>query len=60
LFGTEVGKISSVALLPLIDETCIGLLALGSSDPQRFHPAKGTSFLKQMAELVACAIKLHA
>jgi uncharacterized protein YigA (DUF484 family) len=60
LFGAEVGKLSSVALLPLVAEKCIGLLALGSSDPQRFHPAKGTSFLKQMAELIACAIKSHS
>jgi uncharacterized protein YigA (DUF484 family) len=31
----------------------VGLLALGSADRDRFHPAMSTEFLARMAELIA-------
>jgi uncharacterized protein YigA (DUF484 family) len=53
LFGAEAKNIGSVALLPLGN---LGLLALGSPDPDRFHPGIGTDFLSRMADFVTDAL----
>jgi uncharacterized protein len=53
LFGPEGPELGSVALLPLGERGSIGLLALGSTDRDRFHPAMSTEFLAHMAELIA-------
>ena len=53
LFGTEGLEMGSVALVPLGSKGSIGLLALGSTDRDRFHPGMSTEFLARMAELVA-------
>ena len=59
LFGDVQQDIASGALLPLGPKGEFGLLALGSCDPQRFHPAQATDFLRQFSELVASAIAPH-
>jgi uncharacterized protein YigA (DUF484 family) len=57
LFGSDAASIGSVALVPLIDKgTPVGLLALGSTDRDRFHPGMSTEFLGRMAELIADAL----
>jgi uncharacterized protein YigA (DUF484 family) len=56
LFGTEANDIGSVALVPLGDHGSLGLLALGSTDRDRFHPGMSTEFLARMAELIADAL----
>jgi uncharacterized protein len=57
LFGADAGSIGSVALVPLMDKGGpIGLLALGSTDRDRFHPGMSTEFLGRMAELIADAL----
>jgi uncharacterized protein YigA (DUF484 family) len=56
LFGSEANDIGSVALVPLGDKGSIGLLALGSTDRDRFHPGMSTEFLARMAELIADAL----
>jgi uncharacterized protein len=57
LFGSDAGEIGSVALIPLVSAgTPIGLLALGSTDRDRFHPGMSTDFLKRMGELIADAL----
>jgi uncharacterized protein len=53
LFGAEAKNIGSVALLPLRP---LGLLALGSPDPDRFHPGMGTHFLARLADFAADAL----
>jgi uncharacterized protein len=53
LFGESAPAIASAALLPLGP---IGLLAIGSSDPDRFHPGMGTDLLDRMAELIGTAL----
>jgi uncharacterized protein YigA (DUF484 family) len=53
LFGPEGLELGSVALVPLGPKGSIGLLALGSTDRDRFHPGMSTEFLARMAELVA-------
>ena len=60
LFGQDANDIGSVALVP-IGETRgaaalgspLGVLALGSTDRDRFHPGMSTEFLARMADLIA-------
>ncbi|HEU4626443.1 MAG TPA: DUF484 family protein [Steroidobacteraceae bacterium] len=57
LFGNDASNIGSVALVPLIEKgTPLGLLALGSTDRDRFHPGMSTEFLGRMAELIVDAL----
>ncbi len=42
-----------MALVPLGEKGSIGLLALGSTDRDRFHPGMSTEFLARMADLIA-------
>ena len=53
LFGARVGEVASAVLLPVDN---VGMLAVGSQDPNRFHPGMGTVFLKLIAEGVASAV----
>jgi uncharacterized protein YigA (DUF484 family) len=46
----------SVALVPLGSTRAIGLLALGSEDPQRFYAEMGTLYLRRIGELTAGAL----
>lgn len=54
LYGTRVDEVQSSALLPLPG---IGLLAVGSHDPNRFFPGMGTLFLRMMAEALVVALR---
>jgi len=56
LFGSDANDIGSVALVPLGEKGNIGLLALGSTDRDRFHPGMSTEFLARMADLIADAL----
>ena len=56
LFGPEGLEMASVALVPLGEKGSVGLLALGSADRDRFHPAMSTEFLARMAELIAASL----
>ncbi|RPH49633.1 MAG: DUF484 family protein [Lysobacterales bacterium] len=53
LFGAGTVEIGSAALVPLGRESGAGLLAIGSPDAERFHPAMSTEFLGRIGELVA-------
>ena len=61
LFGQDANDIGSVALVPLLADTAgpaglgsqLGVLALGSTDRDRFHPGMSTEFLGRMADLIA-------
>lgn len=56
-FGEAGPHIRSVALMPLRRQTqVIGLLALGSEEPERFYPEMGTLYLGRIAELSAAAL----
>ncbi|HTQ76839.1 MAG TPA: DUF484 family protein [Burkholderiales bacterium] len=52
--------IRSVALVPLGETRTLGLLALGSEDPQRFYPEMGTIYLRRIGELTAGALAARA
>ena len=47
--------LQSFAFLPLRTAQTFGVLALGSPDPQRFHPGMGTLYLTRLAELASVA-----
>ena len=61
LFGQDANDIGSVALVPLLpppgDGTtatpALGVLALGSTDRDRFHPGMSTEFLARLADLIS-------
>jgi uncharacterized protein YigA (DUF484 family) len=56
LFGKDSIEIGSVALAPLGAKGVLGLLAIGASDTDRFHPAMSTEFLTRIGELLANAL----
>ncbi|EQD64994.1 protein containing DUF484 [mine drainage metagenome] len=53
LFGAAAPEVQSAALLKL---GALGVLGIGSSDPNRFHPGIGTLFLKLIAEAASVAL----
>jgi uncharacterized protein YigA (DUF484 family) len=60
LFGEAQEHIRSIALIPLGQTRTIGLLALGSEDPQRFYAEMGTLYLRRIGELAAGALAARA
>lgn len=48
--------IRSIALVPLGQTRVIGMLAMGSEDPQRFYADMGTLYLRRIGELTAGAL----
>jgi hypothetical protein len=56
LFGRDSVEIGSVALTPLGVKGALGLLAIGASDVDRFHPGMSTEFLSRIGELVTYAL----
>ena len=57
LFGESAAEIASAATVGL--EGSIGVLALGSRDPDRFEARMGTLFLHQLAALLSHALRPH-
>ena len=55
-FREAEAHIRSIALVPLGQTRTIGLLALGSEDPQRFFAEMGTLYLRRIGELAAGAL----
>ncbi len=53
LYGDRQERASSSVLLPLAG---VGMLSVGSSDPNRFFPGMGTLFLRLMAESLVTAL----
>jgi uncharacterized protein YigA (DUF484 family) len=56
LFGKDSIEIGSVAITPLGPKGALGILAIGASDAERFHPAMSTEFLSRIGELVTYAL----
>ncbi len=62
VFGPAGSGIGSSVLLPLWDELhdrCVGLLAVGSADPRRFHAEMGTAFVAHLGAVVARVLCNH-
>ncbi|MGV8960747.1 MAG: DUF484 family protein [Stenotrophomonas sp.] len=54
LYGDSADGVQSTALLPLPG---VGLIAVGSHDPNRFYPGMGTLFLRMMGESLVVALQ---
>ena len=50
LFGKQADQIASAAVVPLADQ--IGILAVGSSDPNHYRSSLGTLFLSYIGEIL--------
>ncbi len=59
-FGDDPAEVRSLAYVPLRLERSVGLLMLGSEDPQRFSADKGTLYLTRLGEVVSMALKRYA
>ena len=57
LFGARAEEVRSSVLLAIGD---VGMLAIGSLDPNRFHPGMGTVFLRLIADAVSAAVARYA
>ena len=57
LYGVRADEVQSTALLPLPG---VGLVAVGSGDPNRFFPGMGTLFLRMMGEALGTALARYA
>ena len=54
LYAERVQEVMSTALLPLPG---VGLIAVGSHDPNRFYPGMGTLFLRMMGEALVAGLQ---
>jgi uncharacterized protein YigA (DUF484 family) len=54
LYGLRAEEVQSSALLPLPG---VGLVAVGSCEPNRFYPGMGTLFLRMMGEALVAALQ---
>ena len=59
LFNSAADEIESAAIIPLVAGSNLGLVGLGSRDPQRFHSTMGIEFLRQMGELISASLAVH-
>jgi uncharacterized protein YigA (DUF484 family) len=59
-FQEAQDHIRSIALVPLGQTRTVGVLALGSEDPQRFFAEMGTLYLRRIGELAAGAFAVRA
>jgi uncharacterized protein YigA (DUF484 family) len=57
LYGLRAEEVQSSALLPIAG---VGLVAVGSRDPNRFFPGMGTLFLRMMGEALGVALQRYA
>lgn len=56
LYGVRAEEVQTSALLALPD---VGLIAVGSHDPNRFFPGMGTLFLRMMGEALAAGLQRY-
>ncbi|VAX07464.1 hypothetical protein MNBD_GAMMA26-742 [hydrothermal vent metagenome] len=58
LFGIEADDIRSAALIPMRNDAIAGMLAVGSSDEQRFQGDMGTEFLSRLGDIVSQRLEM--
>jgi len=56
LFGSQAGETGSAALIPLQSAPLVGVLAIGSRDPERFHAGKSVDFLQRLSDVVSATL----
>ena len=57
LFGKDTNELGSAAMIPLGKTAEVGILAIGSTEADRFHPGMSTEFLGRIGELVSEAVR---
>jgi len=57
LFGDKALEVKSIALIPLIDEKAIGMVAIGSADPDHFKADMSTSLLSSLRDVASSVVK---
>lgn len=58
LFGSKARWVQSTALIPLGEAGSLGMMAIGSSDENRFYPGMGTLFLDLLAAVITAKLSL--
>jgi len=56
LFTQDAHRIASAAVVPLVRGKTLGLLAVGSYDPQYFQSSQGTLFLSYVGEVLSSVL----
>ena len=59
LFNDKADSIQSVACLPLGHEPCVGILAIGSEDANRFHADMATDYLSFLGDVFMRILRHH-
>lgn len=62
LFGEGGKEIASAVVIPLCggeEVPCLGLLAIGSIDPKRYHPEMGTVFVSHLGSVMNHIFRAH-
>lgn len=59
LFADKAEAVQSVACLPLGHEPCVGLLAIGSEDANRFHADMATDYLSFLGDVFMRVLRHH-
>jgi uncharacterized protein YigA (DUF484 family) len=62
LFGKGGQEIASAVVIPLCEDArdpCLGLLAIGSIDPKRYHPEMGTVFVTHLGAVMNRIFRAH-
>ena len=62
LFGKSGDEIASTVVIPLCegeDKPCLGLLAIGSIDANRYHPEMGTMFVNHLGAVMNRIFRAH-
>ncbi|PLY12427.1 MAG: DUF484 domain-containing protein [Sedimenticola sp.] len=58
LFGAQSDDVRSTAMIPIQADGILGILAIGSKDPHRFHPGMGTDYLARLGEIVSKTLEV--
>ncbi len=58
LFGARNANIRTAALIPIHTAAAFGVLAIGSIDPERFHPDMATDLLDRLGEIVSQKLRV--
>jgi len=62
LFGKRADELASAVVIPLCEghgKPCLGLLAIGSIDPKRYHPEMGTVFVNHLGAVMNRIFRAH-
>jgi len=59
LFSDHAEKVKSMALVPLVNMNTVGMIAIGSDDPNHFKAGMSTAFLSSLSDIASAVLKRH-